>query len=691
MTNPHRRLRPALALLVFVLAVHPAASQSRPAKPTRPLDGLDAWIQEALVKAKGVGLAIAVVKDDSIVYARGFGVKELGDPAPVTPRSRFAIGSTTKAFTAAALGLLVDEGRLSWDDRAIDHLKGFELYDPAVTRELTVRDLVTHRSGLPRGDRLWMGSSFSRPEVLRRIRYLEPRWSLRATFGYQNVMYLAAGEVIPAVTGQSWDQFLRERIFLPLGMTATSTSVRGLDQQPDVATPHDLRDGKITPIRYRNIDNIGPAGSINSNVLDLAQWIRVHLNGGTLGGREMWKPATHRELFTPQMWVRLESEAPFLYGDAHFLAYGLGWFLFDRAGRKVAEHSGGIDGMITELILVPEEKLGVVVLSNHGGSPVAFPVGHTVVDRYLGLTTDRLGPMVQFLATIEAQRQKQEDSVQRTRAKDSRPSLALEAYTGTYDDPMYGPATVGRENGKLVFSGGGLIDALDLEHWHHDTFRGTWRDPIFGKAMLTFRLNPDGSVGGLKVDGLEAEFTRRSATLVACEPTTADRSRLASRPSPYDSVAIRIGDQEAKACYSRPSMRGRVVFGSDLVPYDTLWRTGANDPTIIHLPFPAEIAGLRVGPGKYSIYTVPGRERWLVVVNRSTTQGGLTRDEGQFRNEYTDQVRAQEVGRAPVAAEALAEPIERLTLRSETAGADGAVLLLEWERTRVRIPIRRAG
>jgi CubicO group peptidase (beta-lactamase class C family) len=525
--------------------------------------------------------------------------------------------------------------------------------------------------------------------VLRRVRFHKPTWSLRTTFGYQNIMYLAAGEVIPAVTGVSWDDFLRDRIFQPLGMTSTTTTVRGLDRLGDVAQPHDRREGKQVVIPYRNIDNIGPAGSINSSVLDMAQWMRMHLNGGKVGGKQLISPATMRELHSTQMWLQPVGELAFLYPGANFLGYGLGWFLFDHAGRKVVEHSGGIDGMVTELMMVPAEQLGVVVLTNNSSSVLAFPVARAVVNRYLGVAADPLPPTLAMMSALEGQSKKLEDSLERSRARGKGPSLPLEGYAGAYDDPMYGTARVAAENGRLVFRAEGLAAALELEHWHFDTFRGAWSDGAFGKAFATFRLKSDGSVAGLKVDGLEPEFVRRPAGVLACEPTSPDRVRLATRASPYDSVSVPLGTAAGKLCYSRPAMRGRAVFGSELVPYDTLWRTGANDPTIIHLPVAAEVAGLRLEPGKYSLYTVPGRSRWTVVLNASTTQGGLTRDEGQFRNQYTAEVRAQEIGRAPVPVEAIEQPVERLTIRTEATGPDAGELVLEWERTRVRIPVRK--
>ncbi|TKB75431.1 MAG: hypothetical protein E8D45_07505 [Nitrospira sp.] len=244
----HSQGDPMRALCSFALLTLIAGPVQAQRPGSNPITGLDGYIQDALTKFKGVGLAIAVVRNDSIVYAKGFGPKRLGEPAPVTPQTIFAIGSTTKAFTTTALGMLVDEGRFGWDTRATDVMKGFELYDPAVTREITIRDLLTHRSGLSRGDMLWMGSNFTRAEVIRRVRYHQPTWSLRTTWGYQNIMYLTAGEMIPAVTGRSWDDFLQARIFRPLGMTSTNTTTMGLDTLPDVATPHIQLDGKIVKI-----------------------------------------------------------------------------------------------------------------------------------------------------------------------------------------------------------------------------------------------------------------------------------------------------------------------------------------------------------------------------------------------------------------------------------------------------------
>ena len=248
---------------------------SRECEEPNTLEGLDAAVEQALQDWQMPGLALAIVKDDAVVLSKGYGVRELGQSVPVDERTVFAIGSVTKAFTAAALGMLVDEGKIGWDDPVTAHLPDFQLYDPYVTREITLRDLLTHRSGLPRGDLIWIGSDFDRAEILRRVRYLPPRWSFRSHYGYQNILYLAAGQVVAAATGRSWDAFIRERIFAPLGMIDSSTSVTALADAGNVAAPHADVDGQIGPVPYRNIDCIAPAGAINANVVEMTQWIRT--------------------------------------------------------------------------------------------------------------------------------------------------------------------------------------------------------------------------------------------------------------------------------------------------------------------------------------------------------------------------------------------------------------------------------
>jgi CubicO group peptidase (beta-lactamase class C family) len=484
---------PILAVVAFAFPLpSPAAAQLR---------GYDAYVSAA-VRAWGIpGLAVAVVQGDSVVFARGFGVRRLGDAAPVTERTLFAIASCTKAFTAAALAMLVDSAKLAWDDPATKYLKGFQLYDPYVTRELTVRDLLSHRSGLARGDGVWWATPYDRVEVLRRVRYLEPSWSFRSRYGYQNIMFAAAGEIVPAVARKTWDEFVRARIFAPLGMTTTTTSVAALPSGPtaDVASPHQTIGGRMQPIPYRNVDNIGPAGSINSSAIEMAQWIRLQLGGGVYRGRRLLSADRIKEMHSAQTVIPLDTLTERLRPSTHFLAYGLGWSLSDYRGRKLVSHGGALDGMRSIVMLVPEERLGIVVLTN-GGEPgrlLTSAVALRVVDSYLG--TPVRDWSAELLAVYRAQAATDSVDEEKEKAKrvpGTRPSLAAAGYAGTYSSDMYGDVTVAVEGAGLVMRFGPEYTG-DLAHWHYDTYQAVWRNPVMGKDLITFTLGADGAVARL--------------------------------------------------------------------------------------------------------------------------------------------------------------------------------------------------
>jgi CubicO group peptidase (beta-lactamase class C family) len=409
--------------------------------------------------------------------------------------------------------MLVDEGKLKWEDPATKYLPGFQLFDPYSTRELTVSDLLTHRSGLTRGDLLWYASAYDRNEVLRRVRYLKPSWSLRSRFGYQNIMFLAAGQIIPSVTGKSWDDFVRERIFTPLGMKSTNTSIRALANSDDVASPHAKLEDKVQVISWRNIDNIAPAGSINSNVEDMAQWLRLQLGGGTYQNKRLLSSGVMKEMHTPQTIIRIEGVNAVLYPDAHFLSYGMGWFLSDYRGRKMIEHGGAIDGMRAEVAQVPEEKLGVVVLTNLNGTILPHALMYKIVDFYLGAPQrDWCAEMLKATKGLEEQAKAAEKKAEAERVKGTSPSLALEKYAGSFQSEMYGELKIALENQKLVVRFGPNFTG-ELEHWNYDTFRVKWRDPMEGKGFANFKLNTQGKVDTVNIDGL-TEFTRTAA-----EPT----------------------------------------------------------------------------------------------------------------------------------------------------------------------------
>ncbi len=495
----HRAITLAAAAL---LAAAPCAAQT----PAPGSADFDAYVTQTMRDWKVPGVAIAVVRDDAVVFARGYGVREMGKPDSVTPNTLFAIGSATKAFTATLVAMLVSEGKLRWDDPVIRYLPWFQLSDPYITRELTLRDVLAHRSGLGRsGDLLWYATTMPRDTILSRLRFIDKRWRFRASFEYSNLGYLTAGEVAAHAAGKSWDDLLRERIFTPLGMTSTSTSISALRGAGDVASNHiDIHD-TLQVVPYRNLDNIGPAGSINSNVLDLAKWIRFQLDSGRVGGRALVDASTLDETHQQQMplsRITLERRYP----AAHSISYGMGWFLSDYRDHKLVEHSGAIEGMTGEVALLPEERLGVVVLTNAATLDVSYALMFRALDGYLReQPRDWSG---EWLARRNEQRRRSAERSAKASAAPqvaTSPSLALARYAGTYSDSAFGEADVTLENGRLVLRYG--VMTADLEHWRYDTFRAIWRQWHGITGFVDFSLNHDGDVSRMKVEQF-ADFVR---------------------------------------------------------------------------------------------------------------------------------------------------------------------------------------
>ncbi len=499
-----------LAIVLPVLAL-PLVAQTRTTDAR--LKEIDEYSARAGVAWKVPGFAVAIVKDDRVVFAKGYGVLELGKAPAVDENTLFAIASNSKAFTAAALAILVDEGKVKWDGKVREHLPSFELYDPYVTRELTIRDLLSHRSGLATfgGDLLWYESDYSRDEILRRIRLLKPASSFRSRFGYQNILYLAAGEVVARVSGKSWDEFVKERFFAPLAMKRTVISHADLLNSSNVAMPHNEVDGKTRAIRYGKVDNIGAAGAIKSSVVDMSQWLRLQLSRGTYEGRKLFSATASREMWTPHtVFSGISEQAEKFNPTRHFNLYGLGWILSDYQGRLLVSHGGGLHGMTSQVALMPEEKLGVVVLTN-SETPISNILANKVFDVFLGVPARDWSS--EFLARVKnsAAASKEADRKRElSRVPQTKLSLPLSAYAGTYSGEMFGDAKVTEEQGKLVlrflpspfFVG-------DLEHWHFDTFRVQWRDSIvypFPRGFVTFTLNAQGRVDEMKIDVPNPDF-----------------------------------------------------------------------------------------------------------------------------------------------------------------------------------------
>lgn len=494
-----RRFRLRVALLSGLLLGVGAPVALEGQEPD--FEALAAWVEARRPTWKIPGMAVAIVKDDAVVFARGFGVRELGSPEAVDERTHFAIGSASKAFTAAALATLVAEGELTWNGRVTGHLPEFELFDPYVTREFTVLDLLTHRSGLPRGDAAWYGTGFDRREVLRRVRFLQPESSFRSAFGYQNIMFIAAGELLPVLTGLTWDEWVQTRIFQPLGMDESSTSTLALPALGNVATPHAEIEGQVRPIAWRNIDNAGPAGSINSNVLEMANWVRMHLAGGSFQGNQVLPAQAVSDMQVSRTLIRREGGWALMSPASRFMTYGLGWFLNDYRGRLVVQHGGNIDGMHALVGMMPEEELGLVILTNLPNQ-LTYATMYRVFDLYLGgEQPDWSARLKTSSDSLQAEGRRSQEAFEAARVTGTTPSLAPSGYVGDYQHPVYGDARVTQEGSALLLTRGPAFVG-ELDHWHHDTYQVRWRNPSVGPGYVTFVLDHAGAVSGAEVQGL---------------------------------------------------------------------------------------------------------------------------------------------------------------------------------------------
>jgi CubicO group peptidase (beta-lactamase class C family) len=474
-----------------------------------PLEGFRDYVAAGVEAWEVPGLAVAVVKDGELRFAEGFGVRRLGTADPVGIHTLFAIGSTTKAMTAAALGMLVDEGKLDWDDRVIDHLPRFRLHDPYVTREIRVRDLLTHRAGLGNADFLWYEQETTTEEVLRRIRYAAPAYSFRAGYTYQNIMYAAAGQVVAAVSGVPWADFVQRRIFDPLGMDGSIPTMATLSDQPDVALPHDMVGDELTVIENASVDPVAAAGSVWSSVHDMARWMTFLLEGGvTDGGERLLSDESYAELFKPHTIIPVDQFYPTArLTRPHWTTYGLGWFQHDYGGRPVDFHTGSIDGMVAIHGLIREENLGVYVLANRDHAELRHALMYRVFDLFGdGAGRDWSADLKELYDGLAREADEARARAEAERVAGTSPSLDEDAYVGHYEDRLHGAVTVSRggAGGLRLEYGPGLQGAL--EHWHHDTFRVTWDAGWRGTSLVTFRLDEGAHVSRLELG--DAAFAR---------------------------------------------------------------------------------------------------------------------------------------------------------------------------------------
>lgn len=460
-------------------------------EPLRAFDGFDDFANGLLKQWVAPGLAVAVVKGSDVVFARGYGLRDVEKQLPVTPQSLFAIGSSTKAFTALSVAMLVDEGKLEWDQPVRDVLPSFRLHDDVATNRATVRDLLAHRTGLPRHDLMWYGSPLSRREIFDRLRYLEPSKDFRETWQYQNLMYLTAGYLIGELSGMSWEEFVRERIFKPLGMTGSNFSTADSQRMADHAVPCIEKDDAIQPIPFRELPEVAPAGAINSNLDDMAKWVAFHLNGGKAGGKQLVSPGNVQELHMPHMVM----SDPLKYPELLHMSYGMGWFIQPYRGHNHVHHGGNIDGFSALVSFLPREQIGVVAFANQNGSSLPTLATFNVFDRLLGLEpADWNARFWQDHLEFKAATKRGQAKAEAERKPNAPSTHALAEYAGEYNHPGYGVLTIAEANEKLTLCFNGL--ELPLKHMHYDVFQARYE--LFDMDLpISFGIDYNGNLATL--------------------------------------------------------------------------------------------------------------------------------------------------------------------------------------------------
>ena len=462
------------------------------------LAGLDDFIKAAMKDWKVPGLAVAVVKDDVVLFAEGFGLRDVRESLPVTKDTLFAIGSSSKAFTAMTLGLLVEDGKLSWDTPVRTYLPAFKLKDEVAREHITPRDLVSHRSGLPRHDFVWYNATLTREEMVGRLEHIEPNVDFRAKWQYQNLMFMTAGYLAGQVAGMSWEDLVRRRIFQPLGMNNSNFSVEDSQKQADYALPYQEKDKLVRQIPFRNISAVGPAGSINSSASEMAQWLRLQLGKGKVGNTPILSASGIAEMQSPQAVIPVRSV---LDPEITNPSYGLGWIVESYRGQTRIHHGGAIDGFRCQVAFVPDAGVGVVVLANLGGTQLTEVVANVITDKLLGLPP--IDWSARWLKRREAAQQASEKAKQKAdvdRKPGTRPAHPLEDYVADYEHPAYGAISIVRDGADGLKATFHAIP-MRLDHWHYETFRTLPEDPALSeqKLFLLFHANAKGDVDRLSL------------------------------------------------------------------------------------------------------------------------------------------------------------------------------------------------
>lgn len=501
-----RRLTWVLMLLVLASPIISAQSQKSPGKPAPPaaaklgLGDFDDFVNQALKDWKVPGTAVGVVQDGKVILLKGYGYRDLEKQLPVTPNTLFAIGSITKSFTVSTLGMEMDEGKVDWDKPVRNYLPTFKMYDPVLTEQMTIRDLITHRSGLPRHDMVWYSSDFSREDIIRRLQYLEPNKPLRTTFQYNNLMFMTAGYIAGWLNGKSWENTIYERILIPLGMNGTNFSLKDSQSSPDFALPYRKGNDVKAEVKRMPFDEqcpdrcaIGPAGEINSTVADMSQYLLFHLNKGKLAGKTLLSENNAIQMQTPQMVIQGAPD----FKEESETSYGMGFFISQYRGRKRVEHGGNLDGFSAELAFLPNDGIGVVVLTNLDGTGLPNAIAYNVFDRLLGLEP---APWSQRYLLMETKARESEQEAKNKgyvpHKTDTHPSHDLEDYVGDYGNPGYGVVSIIPDGAGFKMKINKITEPVT--HLHYDVFQvpDAPFDP-FAKLKVSFFSDANGDISSL--------------------------------------------------------------------------------------------------------------------------------------------------------------------------------------------------
>lgn len=482
------------AIAIFIFFFSTSTGQ------TIKLDQIDSYAKKWMKDFDVPGLAIGIVRNDSILFAKGYGVREIHKNLPVNSNTTFGIGSISKSFTALTLGILVSRGKINWDDRVKKYLPYFELYDPYITENFTIRDLLTHRSGLnwTSGGTLWYHSDLSRTEVIRSLKFLKPVSGYRDKPAYQNVMYLVASEIVKVVSGMTWDEFLKVNVFDKINMKNSTSVSKEREADTNIARPHIWNDNfeKVT-IEQEKGDNMAAAGFIYSSANDMMNYMRLLLHDGIFEKDTLVTKSVIDELFKPQIIFPLFD--PPIHNE--FTSYGLGWWVTLKNGHKITEHSGGIDGMAANLVMINDLNIGIIVLTNTDEF-VPFLLTFKLLEQ---IFDDKSYDLYSYLKKLRAtsinDKKENKEKLNKSRINDTKPSLDLKLYAGTYNDNMYGNILIKYNQGNLEisFSHTPLFSGK-LKHWHYDTFLIDWYDVRVPDGLLTFNFDAERKIIGITLN-----------------------------------------------------------------------------------------------------------------------------------------------------------------------------------------------